>query len=265
MAALFPTSVTTQLFQVQARAQTTLSADVDASNTTWNVVSTAGWAAQGFVVCENETVYYSAKTSTSLTVERALAGTAVSHTSGKAVKVAVVAETTNRIIQEIVATQSYLGISGVSAGTTTITYKLNNLYSFSQAGSTQVTNLNAQYIGGSTVGQINTAIAAAGVNPVNLSGVSGVKILPNNIEVTPSGWDLNNNNPATLLEIIGTSVTPALKALYFGITDQADFGHFKMPSEYNGGTVTLTYMYYGSTAGLTHTLRGIKWQWQAVE
>ena len=126
MAAQFPTSITTQLLKVQARTQTTLTADTDASNTTWAVADTTGWPATGFVVCENETAYYSAKTTTTLTVQRGFAGTEVSHLTGKAVKLAVVAETTNRMIDEIVATQSYLGISG-STDTDSLSYKVTTL------------------------------------------------------------------------------------------------------------------------------------------
>uniref|UniRef100_A0A6H1ZCY8 Uncharacterized protein n=1 Tax=viral metagenome TaxID=1070528 RepID=A0A6H1ZCY8_9ZZZZ len=246
MPALYPTSITTQLFKVIARTQTTLTADVTAGVTTWPVVTTSGWEDKGFVVCENETVYYSAKTATSLTVQRGFAGTAVSHVSGKAVKLAVVAETINRITDELVATQTHVGISG-SAVTGSLDYRVRNLPS--QGVSTQVTNLNAQYLGGSSLGQLQ--------NPSKLSSVNGVSILPNNIEILPSAWSINNDNPASLLEIIGTSVTPVIQKLCFGTTDQADFGPIKMPSEYNGGTLTLTYMYCGSTAGITHTL-GIK-------
>jgi len=168
MAAQFPTSITSQLYKVVARWQTTLTAAVGSGDTTWQVASTDGLEDKGFVTCENETVYYSAKSATTLTVQRGLAGTAVSHELGKAVKLSVVAETTNRIIDEVTATQQKLGISG-STYTTTIDYKVRNLPT--QGGSTQVTNLNSQYLGGSTLGQIQPMTT---LGDIIIGGTSGV-------------------------------------------------------------------------------------------
>jgi hypothetical protein len=152
--AQFPTSITTQLFEVVARLSTTLTADIDDDDEPLPVASTAGFPSAGFVVIDNETIYYSALGVDSLTVGasgRGFAGTAASHTSGTQVKLAVVAEHFNRFRVELIATQNHIGISG-STYTTTLDYKIRNLPA--QGVSTVVTNLNAQYFGGSTKGEI---------------------------------------------------------------------------------------------------------------
>jgi hypothetical protein len=148
-AAQYPTSLTTQLYEVVARKSTTLTADVDTLNTTIPVASTSGFPSQGFISINNETLYYSSTDTTNFYVSRAYAGIAASHDEGNDVKLVVAAASINRMRLEIYAIQDYIGKSG-DTRTTTLYYKLHNLWSITQGGSTQVTNLNAQYVGGKT-------------------------------------------------------------------------------------------------------------------
>lgn len=113
--AQFPSSITSQLFNAVARLSTTITADITSSTTPIPVASSTGFPTAGFITIENETIYYSGTTATTLgstTCTRGYAGTAIAHLSGKSVKYSIVAATINRIQAEIVATQTKVGISG---------------------------------------------------------------------------------------------------------------------------------------------------------
>ena len=127
----FPTSITTQLFEVVSRLATTLTADINDSVETLPVASIAGFPDEGFVVIDNETIYYSSLGVSSLicTGGRGFSGTAVSHLSGAQVKAAIVAEHFNRFRVELIATQTKMGISG-STYTTTLDYKANEALNY---------------------------------------------------------------------------------------------------------------------------------------
>lgn len=150
--AQYPTAITSQLYEAVARLSTTLTEDITADSTDIKVASTTGFPASGFIVIENETIFYDSKDADSFTVTtgRGYAGTAAAHTATTAVRYAIVAATINRIIAELTAVQQKVGISG-STYTTTVDYKLTHLPA--QSVTTQVTNLNAQYLGGSTSGE----------------------------------------------------------------------------------------------------------------
>ncbi len=244
--AMFPTAITTQLFRAVPRLSTTLTADIDASTETVPVASVTDLPASGFVVIDNETIYYASISSLNLicTGGRGYDGTAASHTSGTAVKYAIVGAIINRMQVEIEAIQNKMGISG-STYTTTVDYKLNNLPA--QASTAQVTNLNAQYLGAKTAGQFLWAASTA-ADSSKLTNINGATIAENDIEFTADAFNLNNANPATQVEIAGTSVAPRVLKVEFGATDAADLPCFKMPRTYNGSTVTLSLLYCSSTA-----------------
>jgi hypothetical protein len=252
--AQFPTSITTQLYRAVPRLSTTLTADIDASTETVPVASVTNLPATGFVVIDNETIYYASISSLNLicTGGRGYDGTAASHTSGTAVKYAIVGAIINRIEVEIEAIQNKMGISGATY-TTTVDYKLNNLPA--QASTAQVTNLNAQYLGARTSGQFVWGttgqfllVGSTAADSSKLTNINGATIAENDIEFTADAFNLNNNNPATQVEITGTSVASRILKVEFGNTDAADLPVFKMPRTYNGGTVTLSLLYCSSTA-----------------
>jgi hypothetical protein len=244
--AQFPTAITTQLFRAVPRLSTTITADIDASTETIPVASVTDLPASGFVVIDNETIYYASISSLNLicTGGRGYDGTAASHTSGTAVKYAIVGAIINRMQVEIEAIQNKMGISG-STYTTSVDYKLNNLPA--QASTAQVTNLNAQYLGAKTSGQFLWAASTA-ADSSKLTNINGATIAENDIEFTADAFNLNNNNPGTQVEITGTSVAPRILKVEFGATDAADLPVFKMPRTYNGGTVSLSLLYCSSTA-----------------
>ena len=149
MAAEYPTTITEQLYEVVSRLATTLTADINDLVTTIPVASTAGFPAKGFVVIGNETIYYGSLGVNSLTTcTRGFSGTAAAHLQDSQVKAAIVAAHLNRVREELIATQTKIGISG-STVTTTVEYKLRNIPA--QGSTAQVTNLNANYLGGKTV------------------------------------------------------------------------------------------------------------------
>ena len=223
--AQYPNSITTQLYEVKARTSTQLTADIDSLNTTIPVSSTSGFPSQGFISVGNETMYYSSTDATNFYVSRGYAGTAASHNEGDDVKLVVAAATINRQRLEIMAIQNFVGKSG-DTRTTTLYYKLHNLGSFTQSGSTMAANLNAQY----------------------LYNVLGNSVVENDIEFSADAFNLDNDNPATEVSIDGTSVAPRIKKVEFGNTDQADLPGFKMPRTSNGQTITLSLVYCSSTA-----------------
>jgi hypothetical protein len=192
---------------------------------------------------------------------RGHAGTAAAHTSGTQVLVAVTAAVINKLRAGVIAAQSRIGISG-STDTDSIDYKLRNPWSVTLGGSTVVTNLNAQFLGGSTEGQLTVGNATTATNANNIIGVSviaGTTLGENDIVFTPASFDLSSSNPAALTETAGTSVSPAFKYLTIGVSDQAEAPGFLMPRSYNGQTIYLQYLYSAATASVTHDLgiRGI--------
>lgn len=224
-AAQYPGAITTQLYEAKARTSTQLTADIDSLNTTIPVSATSGFPSQGFISVGNETMYYSSTDATNFYVSRGYAGTAASHNEGDDVKLVVAAATINRQRLETMAIQDFVGKSG-DTRTTTLYYKLHNLGSFTQGGSTMVANLNAQY----------------------LTNVLGNSVIENDIEFSADAFNLDNDNPASEVSINGTSVAPRIKKVEFGNTDQADLPGFKMPRTSNGQTITLSLVYCSSTA-----------------
>jgi hypothetical protein len=262
-ASLFPTALdSTNIYEVVARLSTTLSADITAAETTIPLALTTNLPTAGYIIVDNETIKYIsvAVGSVDATGGRGHAGTAASHTSGTQVLVAVTAAVVNKLRAGLIATQTYLGISG-STSPTTITGKLVGLPA--QTTNTQVNNLNAQYLGGKTAGQflegVSATYATNAGNVVGVSTVSGITAMENDIVFTPPGFDLSNQAPASLVEVSGTSVAPKHSWLMVGATQQADAAFFKMPRSYNGQTLTLEYMFSAATASVTHDLgiRGI--------
>ena len=273
---LFPTSLdSTNIIEVVARLSSTLSADITASTTTIPITSTTNFPSSGYIVIDNETIKYISVSvgSVDATGGRGHAGTAASHTSSTQVLVAVTAAIFNKLRAGLVATQTYLGISG-STSSATITGKLVGLPA--QTTNTQVTNLNAHYFQGLTAGQYiwagSTAIAATTATfatsatyatstgyIVGTSTVSGVTAMENEIVISPLGFNFDNQAPASLTEVAGTSIAPAYKHLLIGATQQADAVFFKMPRSYNGQSITAEYMFSAATASVTHDIgfRGI--------
>jgi hypothetical protein len=248
--ALYPTIVTTQLYEAKARTSTQLTADIDSLNTTIPVSSTSGFPSQGFISIGNETMFYNSYDATNFYVSRGYAGIAAAHNEGDDVKLVVAAATINRQNAEIVAIQDFIGKSG-DTRTTTLYYKLHNLWAFTQGGSTVVSNLNAQYLGGSTEGQLSV------LNASKLTSINGASISENDIVFSPNAFDLNNDNPASEVTITGTSIAPYVKKIEFGNTDQADLPPFLVPRTFNGQTITWSILYCSSTASSVFDL-GIK-------
>lgn len=86
----YPSKLDTDANLVSAanKASTTLSGNINSSDTTINVVDTSLFSAKGVLVCEDEVMTYTGKTSTSFTgVTRAFEGTtAANHNSGAAIE-----------------------------------------------------------------------------------------------------------------------------------------------------------------------------------
>lgn len=261
-AAQYPTSVTTQLYEVVARKSTTLTADVDSLNTNLAVASTSGFPTYSFISVNNETMLATVLDGTNFTVSRAYAGTAASHNEGDDVKLVVAAASINRIRLETMAIQDFVGKSG-DTRTTTLYYKLHNLGSFTQSGSTMVANLNAQYIGGSTEGQLSVN------NSAKLTNINGASIAENDYDFMAYDLNLNNDNPATLITIDGSSVNPVNQKVEFGNTDEADLPPLVIPRTWNSGSVVWSIWYCSSTSGSTFDLgirgcsnaAGNSWGW----
>ena len=259
---LYPNALDdTNLYEVVARLSTTLTADIAANTTTIPLASTTGFPTQGYIVVDNETMKYISVSvgSVDATGGRGHAGTAASHTNTTQVLVAVTASVINKLRAGMIAVQTKVGISG-STDTATLEYKIKNLPA--QTSATQVTNLNAQYLGGSTQGQLVVGSATSATNAVNILGVStvaGTTAMENDIVFSPLAFNFDNQAPASLVEVAGTSVAPAYKHVLIGATQQADAVNFKMPRSYNGQTIVFDYMFSAATASITHDLgiRGI--------
>ena len=234
---LYPTALDdTNLYEVVARLSTTLTADIDADTTTISLASTTGFPTKGYIVIDNETIEYISVSvgSVDATGGRGHAGTAASHTNTTQVLVAVTASVINKLRAGMIAIQTYAGTSGGTQG-----------------------GINAKYLGGSTQSQLVVASATSATNAVNILGVStvaGTTAMENDIVFTPLAFNFDNQAPASLGEVVGTSVKPAFKYLVIGATQQADAVNFIMPRSYNGQTITLQYMFSAATASVTHNL-----------
>ena len=244
---LYPTALdSTNLYEVVARLSTTLTADITADTTTIPLASIAGFPTQGYIVIDNETIRYISVGGASVdaTGGRGHAGTAASHTNTTQVLVAVTAAVINKLRAGMIAIQTYAGTSGGTQGGINAKYL---------GGSTQGQLQNAVYLGGSTQGQLVIS------NILGVSTVAGTTAMENDIVFTPLGFNFDNQAPASLVEVAGTSISPAYKHILIGATQQADAVNFKMPRSYNGQTITLQYMYSAATASVTHDLgiRGV--------
>jgi hypothetical protein len=155
--AAYPAIISNKLFQVEARKTTYLTNDITSAQTNF-AADTTGFPSEGFVTIENETIYYPSLSALQFggTCTRGYAGTAVSHTAGTMVRLSVAAATLNRIIAEVIATQTYAGTSGGTHGFVNARY-LSGL----TTGQIVTASSNATYLGGSTVGEIIAAVPAA--------------------------------------------------------------------------------------------------------
>ena len=242
-ASLYPGALdTTNLYEVVARLSTTLTADIAADAITIPLASTTGFPTQGYIVIDNETIKYISVSvgSVDATGGRGHAGTAASHLNTTQVLVAVTAAVINKLRAGMIAIQTYAGTSGGTQG-----------------------GINAKYLGGSTGGQLNvlsatsatTAVYATSAgNIIGVSSVAGTTAMENDIVFTPLGFNFDNQAPASLVEVAGTSIAPAYKHVLIGATQKADAVNFKMPRSYNGQTLTLEYMFSAATASVTHDL-----------
>ena len=239
---LYPTALdSTNLYEVVARLSTTLTADITADTTTIPLASIAGFPTQGYIVIDNETIRYISVGGASVdaTGGRGHAGTAASHTNTTQVLVAVTAAVINKLRAGMIAIQTYAGTSGGTQGGINAKYL---------GGSTQGQLQNAVYLGGSTQGQLVIS------NIQGVSTVAGTTAMENDIVFTPLGFKFDNQAPASLGEVVGTSAKPAIKYLVIGATQQADAVNFKMPRSYNGQTITLEYYFSAATVSVTHDL-----------
>ena len=229
----------TNLYEVVARLSTTLTADIAADTTTIPLAFTTGFPTKGYIVIDNETIAYISVSvgSVDATGGRGHAGTAASHTNTTQVLVAVTAAVINKLRAGMIAIQTYAGTSGGTQG-----------------------GINAKYLGGSTGAQLNVLSATSATtatnanNIVGVSTVAGTTAMENDIVFTPLGFNFDNQAPASLGEVVGTSAKPAIKYLVIGATQQADAVNFKMPRSYNGQTITLEYYFSAATVSVTHDL-----------
>ena len=112
----YPTSIENASFFGVAynNLSTTLSAEASASDTTIYVASTTNFTAPGWATCEDEVFSYTGKTAGSFTgcVRGADNTTAAIHASGKSVSLTFPAIMWTRVIAELRATMTALGIAG---------------------------------------------------------------------------------------------------------------------------------------------------------
>lgn len=246
-ASLYPGALdTTNLYEVVARLSTTLTADIAAGTITIPLASTTGFPTQGYIVIDNETIKYISVSvgSVDATGGRGHAGTAASHLKDTQVLVAVTAAVINKLRAGMIAIQTYAGTSGGTQGGINAKYL---------GGSTE-NQLSPIYLGGSTEGQLAVLSAKSANNIVGVSTVAGTTAMENDIVFTPLAFNFDNQAPASLVEVAGTSVAPAYKHILIGATQQADAVGFLMPRSYNGQTLTLQYMFSAATVSVTHDL-----------
>lgn len=235
---LYPTALDdTNIYEVVARLSTTLSGDITTSTTAIPLTSTSGFPTAGYIVIDNETIRYTSVASPGVVgVRDGSAGAVAAHTNGTQALVAVTASVFNKLRAGLIAVQTYAGTSGGTQG-----------------------GINAKYLGGSTQGQLTAGTATNANNIVGVSTVAGTTAMENDIVFTPLGFNFNNQAPASLVQVAGTSIAPEYNHVLIGATQQTDVANFKMPRSYNGQTITLEYMFSAATASVTHDLgiRGI--------
>ena len=254
---LYPTSLdSTNLYEVVARLSTTLTADITASTTTIPLASTTGFPTQGYIVIDNETIAYSSVSvgSVDATGGRGHAGTAASHTDTTQVLVAVVAAVINKLRAGMLAVQGKVGISG-STNTTTLEYKITHLPG--QTTNTQVTNLNAQYLGGSTEGQLNAGYLGGStegqLNVDLVDGIEGVALKANEIIIMADGFKIDGSS-CELVEEDGTANKCYCKHLAVAKTEWFDVPKFKVPDTYDGGDIDISVCFRSAGVSKTHSL-----------
>lgn len=229
--AMYPTTITSQLYRAVARLSTTLSSDITNSTTPIPVAAVTSFPTAGFITIDNETIFYNGNTTTlgSTSATRGFAGTAVAHLKGAAVKYSIVAVTTNRIQLEIEATQTHVGTSGGTAAYLN-SRKLYGMTAgqFLWSGSTSPDStelggstegqLSVTYLGGTTLGQIydyadvkgivlGTSVTGTTITPARTSNRTQYSITEQAAAVAiaePTGTPLNGDTLVIRIEDDGT-------------------------------------------------------------
>ncbi|HWT00190.1 MAG TPA: hypothetical protein VN256_08080 [Pyrinomonadaceae bacterium] len=165
----FPTAIDTgdSLVRASNRAQSSLSVGINSSATTLTVGSASSFPASGAVVIDSEVLFYTGKTSTTLTgLVRGADGTvAASHSAGASVRGAIVAAHTNTLAQAVILTQQKVG-SGSSAPAT------NQVLVGTGTGTSQWGTLTNDMLPSSILNKTfeNVTINGATINDVTFEG-----------------------------------------------------------------------------------------------
>ncbi len=110
--AMFPANIVNNIYEAVARLSTILEEAITDSDT-FIKAKTDGFPPKGFIVIDNETIEYDSKTVTgfNITTGRGYAGTATAHEEDAPIRYAITAAIINRIIAEIVAIETELGVN----------------------------------------------------------------------------------------------------------------------------------------------------------
>jgi len=237
--AQYPNAITTQLFNAVARLSTTLTADITSATTPIPVVSSTSFPTEGFMTIDNETIYYKGTSATNIgttTCTRGYAGTAVAHLNGASVKYSIVAATINRIQAEIIATQTYAGTSGGTAGFVNARYLYGRTAGqYLWSGSTAA---DAKLLGGSTEGQLNVTYFG-GSTKGEITGYVDNRVNTLLAVLTPAGAEIPLTDGAEKHQQDLTNSDPWVLSFDNANSENA-YWRFKVPPTYQGGNVVVT-------------------------
>jgi len=199
-----------------------LSSEASASDTTIYVASTTNFDAIGEATVEDEIFYHTGKTAGSFTgCTRGYGNTtAAIHAAGKQLSLTFTATMWTRIVAELRAAQTALGITGT--------------FNF-------VAKTGAETIAGvKTFSNI----------PIG-DGFAGIKA--NEIIVMAAGFNINGSS-ATLVDTAGTAAKCYAQHISALKTHWFDCPKFLIPADYDGGSIVITTCWRNAAASKKHSL-----------
>lgn len=190
----YPSSLDTpdSLFRTSDRAKSYLASTVTASATTIPLASAATFPVSGAIVIGSETIYYTGKSGNSLTgAMRGASGTiATTHTIGREVRGAIIAQHHDIQSQAIIALQNKIGTGSNSAAANTI---LAGTGTAQSAWTSAPTLSRLNFVGGNFIFSGSGSPESAVIAPVGSlylrqDGASGTIVYVKNSGTSSTGW-----------------------------------------------------------------------------
>lgn len=210
----------TTLLEAKNNAQSTLSSTINSSATSLTLASAASFPSSGVISCESEIIYYTGKSTNTLTgLMRGQEGTtAASHNSGRVVRMAITATYHNGLRSSIEAMQAKIG-KGAALPQNGLPLVGNSDGSSSyQAVSSAAlpSTISGKTISGGTL--TGTFSGAPVINCANCTGITGATGGVSNTGSTTVTGDSDSNGSGVVSLTVGTTSVAEAQSDRFRLT-----------------------------------------------